>query len=149
MQSRSRMKRPFSGRSTKGTNLLRVDLSFDDCHCRFPLAAQREFNPVFPAIGLVCEHESADLCPALDDLSLRRWEKGRNRRTDIAAIGITNQRANNSGLELWQTVKRWANAIVWQTGARADVHDLREAGSRRICHAPTGLLRTRIFRNQA
>ena len=88
--------------------------------------AQREFQQIFPQPGWV-EHDAREIWATQHAVTLQALDalektSGASRATDIAGIGITNQRETTV---LWdrETGHPVANAIVWQdrrTAARCD-----------------------------
>jgi glycerol kinase len=106
--------------------------------------AQREFQQIFPRPGWV-EHDAREIwatqhAVALQALDALEKASGASRGSDIAAIGITNQRETTV---LWDraTGQPVTNAIVWQdrrTAQRCD--QLREQGHAARIHQKTGLV---------
>jgi glycerol kinase len=102
-------------------------------------SGQQEYRQIFPDIGWV-EHDPADILAsqwASIDQALRHV---RSRGSDIAAIGIANQRETTL---LWdrETGKPVYNAIVWQDRRTAEHCDrLRRSGLEEIIRAKTGLV---------
>ncbi|EFL89913.1 glycerol kinase [Ahrensia sp. R2A130] len=74
--------------------------------------AQREFTQHFPADGWV-EHDAEEIWDSVVTVCREVLEKASMQATDIAAIGITNQRETTL---VWdrKTGKPIHNAIVWQ-----------------------------------
>ena len=60
-------------------------------------SAQQEFTQHYPASGWV-EHDADEIWQTVVATCRGAMEKGGVRATDIAAIGITNQRENRRGL---------------------------------------------------
>ena len=101
--------------------------------------AQQEFEQHFPKPGWV-EHNPEDLfCSSL--LTCRiALKKAGLKATDIASIGITNQRETSL---LWdhETGQPIHNAIVWQDRRATDLcEDLKAGGHEAIVSERTGLL---------
>src|SRR5262249_35029569 len=100
--------------------------------------AQQEFKQHFPRPAWA-EHDPMDIWatqPAVADEALAR---ARITATDLAGIGITNQRETTV---LWErnTGRPVANAIVWQDRRTAGMCDaLREAGHAATIQRKTGL----------
>jgi glycerol kinase len=107
-------------------------------------AAQQEFPQLFPGPGHV-EHDpeaiwSTQLQTAKDAIA-----KAGLAATDLAALGITNQRETTV---LWDkaTGKPIANAIVWQSRVTAPICDrLKAAGHEPLFRKKTGLLLDAYF----
>ena len=98
-------------------------------------SAQQEFPQHYPASGWV-EHDPADLWRTTQE-TCRRVLAG---VSDVAAIGITNQRETTL---VWDrsTGEPIHNAIVWQDRRTADFcRELREAGYEAMVTEKTGLL---------
>ncbi len=76
------------------------------------MQAQQEFEQLFPNDGWV-EHRTSDIWQTVLDCCLEVIEKAHITASDIAAIGITNQRETTV---VWdkQTGQPIYNAIVWQ-----------------------------------
>ena len=101
--------------------------------------AQEEFPQHFPRSGWV-EHDPADLWSTTAGTARAVIEKAGLRATDIAAIGITNQRET---AVVWDraTGKPIHNAIVWQDRRTADLcQGLKADGHEELVTARTGLL---------
>ncbi|MCE3273761.1 MAG: glpK [Ramlibacter sp.] len=106
--------------------------------------AQREFQQIFPQPGWV-EHDAREIwatqhAVALEALDALEETSGASRGSDIAGIGITNQRETTL---LWdrETGHPVANAIVWQdrrTAGRCD--QLRLQGHAARIQRKTGLV---------
>jgi len=102
-------------------------------------SSQQEFPQIFPGPGHV-EHDpeaiwSTQLQTAKDAIA-----KARISATDLAAIGVTNQRETTV---LWEkaTGKPVANAIVWQSRVTAPICDrLKAAGHESLFRKKTGLV---------
>jgi len=101
--------------------------------------AQQEFRQIFPEPGWV-EHDPMEIWATQSGVLYEALAKAGLDATDIAAIGITNQRETTV---LWDraTGKPIANAIVWQDRRTAPMCDaLREAGHGSLIAAKTGLV---------
>jgi glycerol kinase len=79
---------------------------------RIVAMAQREFRQIFPQPGWV-EHDANEIWATQQAVAMEALFKAQLNATDIAAIGITNQRETTL---LWnrKTGQPIANAIVWQ-----------------------------------
>ncbi len=101
--------------------------------------AQREFRQIYPASGLV-EHDPEDIWATTLETARGALAAARLDASEIAAIGITNQRETTL---LWDraTGKPIANAIVWQDRRTADLCErLRGEGVEPTFSAKTGLI---------
>jgi glycerol kinase len=101
--------------------------------------AQQEFRQIYPAPGLV-EHDPEEIWTTTVATVRAAMEKAAARASDVAAIGITNQRETTL---LWDraTGKPIHNAIVWQDRRTADAcAALQRAGHEAAISARTGLL---------
>jgi len=101
--------------------------------------AQQEFRQIFPRPGWV-EHDPEEIFATQRDVAARALAAAGLSASDVAAIGITNQRETTV---LWDrgTGRALANAIVWQdrrTASRCDA--LRQAGHDAGFRDRTGLL---------
>ena len=106
--------------------------------------AQREFRQIFPQSGWV-EHDAREIWRSQLAMAQDVLAKAGVGATDIAAIGITNQRETTV---LWdrKTGEPVANAIVWQdrrTAQRCDA--LRAAGHLATIQKKTGLVLDAYF----
>jgi glycerol kinase len=106
--------------------------------------AQQEFRQIFPQPGWV-EHDPEEIWTTQRDVARRALEAAGLGPSDVAAIGITNQRETTV---LWErrSGRPVANAIVWQdrrTAARCDA--LRQAGHEPLFARKTGLLLDAYF----
>ncbi len=101
-------------------------------------AAQKEHAQIYAQPGWV-EHDPEEIWHATQDVIAQALQQGNLRPTDLAAIGITNQRETTV---LWnrKTGKPVANALVWQDTRVDDyVAELsRDGGSDRF-RGKTGL----------
>ncbi len=101
--------------------------------------AQQEFTQHFPRSGWV-EHDPEDIWQSVVQTVRQAIEKAKAKATDIAAIGITNQRET---IVIWdrKTGKPIHNAIVWQDRRTADIcQRLKADGVEAEVSAKTGLL---------
>ncbi len=101
--------------------------------------AQKEFTQHFPHPGWV-EHDAMEIWSTQIGVASEAISKQNLALTDIAAIGITNQREttvlwnNKTGLPIY-------NAIVWQDRRTAEYCDqLKAAGKESMIHSKTGLV---------
>src|SRR5205814_9130569 len=83
-----------------------------DRSARIAAVAQKEHEQIFPKPGWV-EHDALEILRRTEEVIRDALEQRGLRASDLAAIGITNQRETTV---LWerQTGKPVANAIVWQ-----------------------------------
>jgi glycerol kinase len=101
--------------------------------------AQQEFPQIFPRSGWV-EHDPEDLWRTVLETMKAALADARLAASDIAAIGITNQRETTV---IWDrdTGRPIYNAIVWQDRRTADIcEQLRQDGAEAMVTAKTGLL---------
>ncbi len=101
--------------------------------------AQREFRQIFPQPGWV-EHDATEIWATQSGVMHEVLAKAGIRATDVAAIGITNQRETTV---VWErsSGRPIANAVVWQdrrTAAHCD--ELKAAGHADNIAAKTGLV---------
>ena len=100
--------------------------------------AQREFRQIFPQPGWV-EHDPRDIWSTQFGVAQEAIAAAGLRATDIAAIGITNQRETTV---IWdrQTGRPIHNAVVWQDRRTAGICDrLRAEGHEDLIRQKTGL----------
>lgn len=100
---------------------------------------QQEFEQHFPKSGWV-EHDLEEIWQSVVSTCKSALRKAKIKATDIAAIGITNQRET---VALWdrKTGKPVHKAIVWQDRRTADFCDkLKKAGHEKTFTRKTGLL---------
>ena len=110
-----------------------------DQNLRVIATAQEEFPQHYPASGWV-EHDPSDLWSTVAGTARAVIEKAGLATTDIAAIGITNQRETTL---IWDraTGQPIHNAIVWQDRRTADTcARLKAEGLEPMVTARTGLL---------
>lgn len=101
--------------------------------------AQKEFRQQFPKPGWV-EHDAEEIWATQSGTITEALAQGNVRASDIAAIGITNQRET---VVLWDraTGKPLANAIVWQDRRTVGFCDrLRADGRAAMIRRKTGLV---------
>jgi glycerol kinase len=101
--------------------------------------AQQEFRQIYPRPGWV-EHDPQEIWATQAAVAAQAIERARVAPTDIAAIGITNQRET---AVVWDraTGKPIANAIVWQDRRTASACDrLRRRGLASTIRRKTGLV---------
>jgi glycerol kinase len=94
----------------QGTSSSRAIVFHRDGH--IVAMAQREFRQIFPQPGWV-EHDANEIWATQQAVAMEALFKAKLNATDIAAIGITNQRETTL---VWnrKTGQPLANAIVWQ-----------------------------------
>ncbi len=101
--------------------------------------AQREFDQVFPQPGWV-EHKPEQITSSQFAVAVEALDKLGARPSDVAAIGITNQRETTI---VWnrETGQPVYNAIVWQDRRTSDLCErLRRDGREPLIQQRTGLL---------
>ena len=106
---------------------------------RIVAMAQREFRQIFPQPGWV-EHDANEIWASQQAVALEALFKAKVNASDIAAIGITNQRETTV---LWnrRTGQPIANAIVWQDRRTEPLCvQLRAAGLTEAVRRSTGLV---------
>ena len=106
--------------------------------------AQQEFRQIFPRSGWV-EHDANEIWTTQLEVARQVLKRTDTRASDIAAIGIANQRET---AVLWdrRTGEPIANAIVWQDRRTADICDaLREQGQEPVFQKKTGLVLDAYF----
>ena len=110
-----------------------------DANLALVASAQEEFPQHFPQSGWV-EHDPADIWSTTAGVCRAAIERAGLAPTDIAAIGITNQRETTL---IWDraTGEPIHNAIVWQDRRTSQLcADLRAAGHEPMITERTGLL---------
>ena len=121
----------------QGTTSSRAIL-FD--HDGMPFAiAQKEFKQYYPKPGWV-EHDPEEIWSAQAGVAIEAITKAGLESSNIAAIGITNQRETTV---VWnrETGKPVYNAIVWQDRRTADFCDqMKREGKSRMILEKTGLI---------
>ncbi len=121
----------------QGTTSSRA-LVFDD-HGAVRAVAQREFTQIFPQPGWV-EHDPEEIAVSQIAVALEALAKLKAQPSDVAAIGITNQRETAI---VWDraTSKPIYNAIVWQDRRTAAFcQQLKAEGHESLIQQRTGLL---------
>ncbi len=106
--------------------------------------AQQEFPQIYPAPGLV-EHDPEAIWSSQLAVAREAMSKANARATDIAAIGITNQRETAL---VWEksTGRPVFNAIVWQSRLTAPICDeLTAKGFDKEIRERTGLVTDAYF----
>ena len=101
--------------------------------------AQKEFTQIFPKEGWV-EHDAKEIWESQLAVARRAIEKAGIKASDVAGIGITNQRETTI---VWdrKTGEPVCNAIVWQCRRTAEFCDgLRRQGLTEFIRKKTGLL---------
>ena len=101
--------------------------------------AQKEFTQYFPEPGWV-EHNAEEIWSTQAGVAIEAMTKAGIESSDIAAIGITNQRETTV---VWnrKTGKPVHNAIVWQDRRTSDYCDqLKEEGLDKVIVKKTGLI---------
>jgi glycerol kinase len=105
-----------------------------------PLAsAQEEFEQIYPQPGHV-EHDPEAIWKTQLDVTKEALSRGRRNPSDVAALGITNQRETTI---VWEknSGKPVANAIVWQSRITAPICDrLKAEGLEATFRERTGLV---------
>ncbi len=107
-------------------------------------SAYKEFPQIYPASGWV-EHNPDDIWRSVEFVTKRALLQKNIKSSDIAAIGITNQRETTI---IWdrKTGRPVHNAIVWQCRRTAGICDqLKHAGYASLFHKKTGLLLDAYF----
>jgi glycerol kinase len=126
----------------QGTSSSRCILYNQDAQ---PVAvAQQEFRQIYPQPGWV-EHDAEEIWQSQVDVFKQVMKEKNLKPSDIAGIGITNQRET---VVLWerQTGKPIHNAIVWQDRRTAgECTRLKDLGYEPMIQAKTGLLLDAYF----
>ena len=102
-------------------------------------AAQQEFPQLFPSPGHV-EHDPEAIWQTQIDTAREALARAKIAATDVAALGVTNQRETTL---LWErdTGRPIGNAIVWQSRITAPICDrLKAAGYEPLFKEKTGLV---------
>lgn len=105
---------------------------------------QREFPQIYPRPGWV-EHDPVDIWSTQMGVAMEALQKADAQASEIAAIGITNQRETTL---VWDaaTGKPVCNAIVWQCRRTADrIERLRRDGLEKTVRQKTGLIPDAYF----
>lgn len=106
--------------------------------------AQKEFTQIFPQPGWV-EHNPMEIWSSQLSVAMEAMGKIGAHYSDIAAIGITNQRETTV---VWdrETGEPVYNAIVWQCRRTADrIEQLKKDGMEEIIRERTGLIPDAYF----
>ncbi|MFH0909132.1 MAG: glycerol kinase GlpK [bacterium] len=106
--------------------------------------AQKEFRQIFPQPGWV-EHDPREIWTSQLDVAREALVKAEMSASDIAAIGITNQRETTI---VWdrRTGEPVCNAIVWQDRRTAPIcADLKALGLDKLFAKKTGLVLDAYF----
>src|SRR5437588_11875213 len=106
--------------------------------------AQQEFPQIYPAPGLV-EHDPEAIWSSQITVALQVLRNADVAISDVAALGITNQRETAL---VWEkaTGKPIFNAIVWQSRLTASIcDDLTARGFDKESRARTGLVKDAYF----
>jgi glycerol kinase len=126
----------YIGAIDQGTTSTRF-MVFDQS-ARVAAVAQKEHEQIFSKPGWV-EHDPLEILRRTEEVIADALEKRGLRASDLAAIGITNQRETTV---LWErkSGKPAANAIVWQdTRVSEDVARFAREGGQDRFRQPTGL----------
>ncbi|HVS89318.1 MAG TPA: glycerol kinase GlpK [Candidatus Acidoferrum sp.] len=126
----------YVGAIDQGTTSTRF-MIFDKA-ARVVAVAQKEHEQIFPKPGWV-EHDALEILRRTQEVIGEALAQRGLRPTDLAAIGITNQRETTV---VWEraTGKPVANAIVWQdTRVAEDVARFARSGGQDRFRAQTGL----------
>lgn len=110
-----------------------------DCRGRVHSSAQKEFKQYYPSDGWV-EHDPFRILESQGLAVADAMRSGGLKASDIAAIGITNQRETTV---VWdrKTGEPIYNAIVWQCRRTADIcEDLKARGLSDYVNEHTGLI---------
>jgi len=105
---------------------------------RIVSSAQEEHEQIYPKPGWV-EHDPEEIWQRTESVIAKAMQARRLGPTDLAAIGITNQRETTV---VWnrKTAKAVYNAIVWQdTRVAPDVAEFSKTGGQDRYRAKTGL----------
>src|SRR5579885_2830240 len=128
--------REYIGAIDQGTTSTRF-MVFDRAG-RVIAAAQKEHQQIYPQPGWV-EHDPEEIWLRTQEVVSQAMEQRRLQPSDLAAIGITNQRETTL---LWnrKTGRPLANAIVWQdTRVGDDVTEFSRHGGPDRFRKKTGL----------
>jgi glycerol kinase len=126
----------YVGAIDQGTTSTRF-MVFDKA-ARVVAVAQKEHEQIFPRPGWV-EHDALEIMRRTEEVIGEALEQRGLRASDLAAIGITNQRETTV---VWErsTGRPIANAIVWQdTRVAEDVGHFAKSGGQDRFRAQTGL----------
>ncbi|GCD09906.1 glycerol kinase GlpK [Clostridium tagluense] len=107
-------------------------------------SAQKEFTQIYPKAGWV-EHDPMEIWSSQISVATEAMAKINATASDIAAIGITNQRETTVVWDRRTGVPVY-NAIVWQCRRTSGTCDeLREKGFDKVVRAKTGLILDAYF----
>jgi glycerol kinase len=126
----------YIGAIDQGTTSTRF-LVFDKA-ARIVAVAQKEHEQIFPRPGWV-EHDALEIIRRTEEVIGEALDQRGLRASDLAAIGITNQRETTV---VWErsTGQPIANAIVWQdTRVAEDVGQFARSGGQDRFRGKTGL----------
>ncbi len=126
----------YIGAIDQGTTSTRF-MVFDKA-ARIVAVAQKEHEQIFPRAGWV-EHDALEIMRRTEEVIAEALEQRGLRASDLAAIGITNQRETTV---VWErsTGQPIANAIVWQdTRVTEDVGHFAKSGGQDRFRAQSGL----------
>jgi len=126
----------YIGAIDQGTTSTRF-MVFDKA-ARIVAVAQKEHEQIFPHPGWV-EHDALEIVRRTEEVIAEALEQRGLRASDLAGIGITNQRETTV---VWEraTGQPIANAIVWQdTRVSEDVRRFASDGGQDRFRADTGL----------
>ena len=126
----------------QGTTSSRAIVFGHDAHVMG--SAQQEFRQIYPRPGWV-EHDPEEIWRTQREVALQALKASKTAVSELAAIGITNQRETTL---VWErdTGRAIAPAIVWQdrrTASRCDA--LRQAGHAALFARRTGLVLDAYF----
>ena len=129
-----------------GPYILSIDQGTTSCRAllvdqagKIQAIAQQEFSQIFPKPGWV-EHDPDEIWDTQKAMILQVIEKAAISPSDIAALGITNQRET---AVVWDkhSGKPVYNAIVWQDKRTADIcEDMKSKGLEDYVRSETGLV---------
>ena len=131
------MKQPIIMALDQGTTSSRAILF--DAHQHILASAQKEFSQIYPQAGYV-EHDAEEIYGSQVEVMNRVLRESGIPASDIAAIGITNQRETTI---VWdrQTGRPIHNAIVWQCRRTApQCEKMKQDGCEQYVRDNTGLL---------
>src|SRR5260370_24165953 len=144
-QRKSHRMRGFAGRGAVKSYIGAIDqgttstrfMVFDK-DARIVAVAQKEHRQIYPRPGWV-EHDANEILRRTHEVIGEALQRRRLQPSDLAAIGITNQRETTV---VWErkTGRPIANAIVWQdTRGADDVANFSKQGGQDRLPAPTGM----------
>ncbi|MDO4265226.1 MAG: glycerol kinase GlpK [Eubacteriales bacterium] len=135
----------------KGSYIAALDQGTTSSRCilfdrsgRAVAKAQKEFTQIYPKPGYV-EHDPVELWASQYSVMTEAMAKAGAAASDIAAIGITNQRETTVVWDRKTGIPVY-NAIVWQCRRTADMIDrLRKDGMEELIRSRTGLIPDAYF----